>query len=158
MAYKDEYEVARLYSDGTFARQLADRFGTETRLRFHMAPPLLAKRDRDTGLPAKSTFGPWMLPVLRTLARLKGLRGTAFDPFGYASERRQERALADTYRNGLLRILERLTPETLPLAVDYARIAGTIRGYGHVKAANIAAAEKRFAAIEAQIEALSRQS
>ena len=86
MAYKDEYEVARLYTNGEFLRQVAEEFdGDKLRFEFHLAPPLLARRDPATGEPRKITFGPWMMPAFRLLARLKFLRGTAFDPFGYDS-------------------------------------------------------------------------
>ncbi len=156
MAYKDEYEVARLYTNGAFVRQLTDAFGPQTKLRFHMAPPFLGKRDRDSGLPTKSTFGPWMMLALQGMVRMKSLRGTAFDPFSYTVERRQERALIEDYREGILRILDRLTPATLSLAVDYARVAESIRGYGHIKAASVEAAHKRFAAIEAAFEATTK--
>src|SRR5690606_15302069 len=99
MAYKDEYEVARLYSDGAFRRQLAATFepdgadGRPLRFEFHLAPPLLARRDSATGQPRKTSFGPWMMSAFAVLAKLKGLRGTAFDIFGYTAERRMERGL-----------------------------------------------------------------
>jgi indolepyruvate ferredoxin oxidoreductase len=96
MAYKDEYEVARLYTDGSFLAQVADTFdGDKLRFEFHLAPPLLARRDPTTGLPRKMSFGPWLLPAFRLLARLKFLRGTAFDPFGRTQERRTERKLIE---------------------------------------------------------------
>jgi len=92
MAYKDEYEVARLYTDGAFLKQVANEFdGDNLRFEFHLAPPILARRDPATGLPRKMNFGPWMLSAFRLLAKLKGLRGTPFDPFGRSLERRTER-------------------------------------------------------------------
>ena len=97
LAYKDEYEVARLYTEAAFAAQLNGQFEGDFRLKFHLAPPLLASRDPKTGHLQKQEFGPWMLPVFRLLAKLKGLRGTAFDPFGYTAERKQERALIREY-------------------------------------------------------------
>src|SRR3984885_11175738 len=98
MAYKDEYEVARLYTDGSFVNQVASTFGGENlKLEFHLAPPLLARRDKTTGLPRKMNFGPWLLPAFRLLAKLKFLRGTAFDPFGRSLERRTERRLIADY-------------------------------------------------------------
>src|SRR5262245_23081180 len=97
MAYKDEYEVARLHSTHTWAQVKNEVAGKELRLEFHLAPPLFARRDPVTGQPRKMSFGPWMLSVFRLLAKLKGLRGTAFDPFGYTVERRTERALIADY-------------------------------------------------------------
>ena len=99
MAYKDEYEVARLYTDGSFERQVKAEFdGERLRFEFHLAPPLLARRDRTTGLPRKMNFGPWLLPAFRLLAKMKFLRGTALDPFSYSLERRTERKLIDDYK------------------------------------------------------------
>ena len=106
MAYKDEYEVARLYSDGAFQKQVANELGGE-RLRFnvHLAPPLLARRDKRTGVPRKMTFGPWIFSVFGVLAKLKFLRGTAFDPFGYTDERQTERQLVRDYEAMLTEIV-----------------------------------------------------
>jgi indolepyruvate ferredoxin oxidoreductase len=129
LAYKDEYEVARLYTDGRFAR----RFEGDVRLAFHMAPPLLTKKDPHTGLPAKRTFGAWMLPVLRALASLRGLRGTPLDPFGRTAERRAERALIEDYEATVRELAHGLTPENYGAAVAVAEVPEHIRGYGHVK-------------------------
>jgi indolepyruvate ferredoxin oxidoreductase len=134
MAYKDEYEVGRLYSNGEFQRQLASEFdGDRLRLEFHLAPPLLARRDPNTGAPRKISFGPWMLPIFKFLARLKFLRGTAFDPFAYSAERHLERKLIADYEAVLAELLEKLTPENHHLAVGIAAIPEKIRGFGHVK-------------------------
>ena len=98
MAYKDEYEVARLYTDGNFLKQVASTFdGKDLRFEFHLAPPLLAKPDPATGVPRKMSFGPWMMRAFGVLAKLKFLRGTPFDPFGYSQERRTERKLIADY-------------------------------------------------------------
>ena len=106
MAYKDEYEVARLYTDGAFLKQVETEFdGDNLRFEFHLAPPLLARRDKTTGLPRKMSFGPWMLPAFRLLAKLKGLRGTPFDPFGRSLERRTERKLIGDYEAMLDEVL-----------------------------------------------------
>lgn len=148
MAYKDEYEVARLYSSGEFARGILQQFGPDATLRFHMAPPILGRRDPDTGLAVKSSFGPWLMPVLRLLAHFKFLRGTACDPFGYSAERRIERVLIDEYQAGLARLLDHLSEETYASVVEYARVAVAIRGYGHVKGRAVTAARARFAEIE----------
>lgn len=139
MAYKDEYEVARLQSDPAFLEKLKSQFEGDWSLRFHLAPPILGKHDAQ-GKPVKQTFGPWMLPAFRMLAKLRGLRGTAFDPFGYMEERRTERALIGEYETLVGELIgARLTQETLPLAVELAQLPDGIRGYGHVKANNLSA-------------------
>jgi indolepyruvate ferredoxin oxidoreductase len=142
MAYKDEYEVARLYTDGSFLKQVAATFdGDNLRFEFHLAPPLLARRDKTTGLPRKMSFGPWMMPLFRLLAKLKFLRGTAFDPIGYTTERRTERRLLEDYRTLLREIAGNLTPQNHHLAVALASIPEKIRGFGHVKQRHLAAAK-----------------
>ncbi|WP_186418596.1 indolepyruvate ferredoxin oxidoreductase family protein [Bosea sp. CS1GBMeth4] len=147
MAYKDEYEVARLYSDGAFRRQLAATFeqssasGQKLRLEFHLAPPLLAKRDPHTGLPRKLSFGPWMMGAFGLLAKLKGLRGGTFDVFGYTSERRTERRLIADYEALIAEILAKLTPQSHALCVALAAIPEKIRGFGHVKERHLMAAK-----------------
>ena len=134
MAYKDEYEVARLYTDGAFLNQVAATFqGDRMRFNIHLAPPLLAKADPVTGAPRKMTFGPWMMGAFKMLAKLKGLRGTAFDPFGYTHERRTERQLVADYHDLLGELLKGLAVSNLPLAVALASIPEKIRGFGHVK-------------------------
>ena len=106
MAYKDEYEVARLYTDGAFMKQVAAEFGGESlRFEFHLAPPLLARTDKATGEPKKISFGPWMLPAFGLLAKFKFLRGTPFDPFGYSAERKTERELIADYEAMLGEVL-----------------------------------------------------
>ncbi|WP_100959231.1 indolepyruvate ferredoxin oxidoreductase family protein [Bosea sp. FBZP-16] len=147
MAYKDEYEVARLYSDGAFRKQLAATFeqdsasGEPLRLEFHLAPPLLAKRDPNTGLPRKMSFGPWMLGAFGLLAKLKGLRGSAFDVFGYTQERKTERRLIADYEALVAEILGKLSPQNHALCVALAAIPEKIRGFGHVKERHLAAAK-----------------
>jgi indolepyruvate ferredoxin oxidoreductase len=151
MAYKDEYEVARLYAGDDFARQVRATFaGEKLRFEFHLAPPLIARSDGRTGAPAKMSFGPWMMSVFRLLAKLKGLRGTTFDPFGHTQERRSERALIADYEALLAEIVERLTPENHSLAVGLAAIPDKIRGYGHIKARSLTAAKADEAALLAQ--------
>jgi indolepyruvate ferredoxin oxidoreductase len=148
MAYKDEYEVARLFSNGEFQRQVASEFdGANLRFEFHLAPPLLARRDPATGAPRKISFGPWMLPVFKLLARLKFLRGTAFDIFGYAAERRMERKLLADYEATLAELLTALTPENHHLAAGIAAIPEKIRGFGHVKRRHVDAAKADEAAL-----------
>jgi indolepyruvate ferredoxin oxidoreductase len=138
LAIKDEYEVARLYTDGSFERSLAEQFDSVGKLEFHMAPPLLA-RPGPNGRPKKMRIGPWLMPALRVLARFKGLRGTWADPFGHTQERKLERQLADDYE-AMLRteILPLLTADNHGLAQQIARVPERIRGYGHVKLGNLA--------------------
>ena len=157
MAYKDEYEVARLYSDGAFRKQLAATFeangsgGKPLRFEFHLAPPLLARRDPNTGLPRKMSFGPWMMAAFTLLARLKGLRGTAFDPFGRTQERRTERQLIGDYETLLNELLTRLTPENHALCLTLAAIPEKIRGFGHVKERHLKAAKAEEARLLDQL-------
>ncbi|KAA0574405.1 indolepyruvate ferredoxin oxidoreductase family protein [Azospirillum sp. B21] len=150
MAYKDEYEVARLYTDGAFLARLGEQFETGFRLRFHLAPPMLAARDPQTGRLKKSVYGPWMLTAFQMLAKLRKLRGTPFDPFGRTAERRAERRLVDVYERAILGMLASLAPETLEPAVRIASIPERIRGYGHVK-------EKAMAQAEAELHDLLAQ-
>jgi indolepyruvate ferredoxin oxidoreductase len=148
MAYKDEYEVARLYTDGAFGKQVEAEFGGDhLRFEFHLAPPLFARRDKTTGLPRKISLGPWMLPVFRMLAKLKGLRGTPFDPFGRTLERRTERKLIADYEAMLGEVLAALNPENHHLAVGLAAIPEKIRGFGHVKQRHLATAKADEAAL-----------
>ncbi len=154
MAYKDEYEVARLYTDGAFLKQVEAEFGNENlRFEFHLAPPLLARRDAATGLPRKMNFGPWMLRAFRLLAKLKALRGTPFDPFGRSIERRTERKLIGDYESMLDEVLAGLTPENHHLAVGLAAIPEKIRGFGHVKQQHLTAAKADEAALREQFRA-----
>jgi indolepyruvate ferredoxin oxidoreductase len=154
MAYKDEYEVARLYTDGSFLKQVAATFdGDNLRFEFHLAPPFLARRDKTTGLPRKMSFGPWMMPLFRLLAKLKFLRGTAFDLFGYTAERRTERRLLEDYRTLLREIAGNLTPQNHHLAVALASIPEKIRGFGHVKQRHLAAAKAEEAMLLEQFRA-----
>src|SRR5581483_5132691 len=154
MAYKDEYEVARLYTDGTFRKQIASTFeGDNLRFEFHLAPPLIARKDTATGEPRKMSFGPWMLSLFGALKRFKFLRGTPFDPFGYAAERRTERKLIADYEALLDEVLGRLTPENHHLAVGLAVIPEKIRGFGHVKARNLKVAKADEAALLEQLRA-----
>ena len=112
MAYKDEYEVARLYTDTSFVERVKSTFdGGNLRFEFHLAPPLLARRDKVTGEPKKMSFGPWLLGAFRVLTKFKVLRGTPLDPFGYTAERRTERRLIAEYSELLADIVEHLTPD-----------------------------------------------
>jgi len=136
LAYKDEYEVARLYTDPAFAARIAGQFEGSPRLEVHLAPPILGERDPVTGHARKRTFGPWVFALFRVLARLKGLRGTPFDPFGRTAERRAERALIATYEQAVTEALERLDHDSHSLVAEIARLPEQVRGFGHVKEAN----------------------
>lgn len=140
MAYKDEYEVARLFTDGRFEEKLRTQFAGEPRLTFHLAPPLLAQHDPVTGHLKKRAFGPWILPAMRFLAACKGLRGGLFDPFGKTAERRQERLLAQTYLSMIEALLPALNASNHGETLSLAKVAADIRGFGHVKKSNIAKA------------------
>jgi indolepyruvate ferredoxin oxidoreductase len=153
LAYKDEYEVARLYSDGRFQAQLKRQFAGEPALKVYLAPPLFAERDPDTGHLKKRAYGPWVLTAFKHLARLRRLRGTWLDPFGRAEERRTERQLIADYETVLEELLQGLSPDNHELAVAIAQIPEQIRGYGHVKMRHLAAAKAR----EAELLAAFRQ-
>jgi indolepyruvate ferredoxin oxidoreductase len=152
LAYKDEYEVARLLTSETFRRELDDAFEGQMKIAFHLAPPLLSRRDPETGRLKKRRFGGWLLGPLRVLAKLKVLRGTPLDLIGYHPHRRKERALIAEYEQLIEYILARLAPENLAVAIELAGIHGTIRGYDIVKDAAIAAAHGRIAACKQKFE------
>lgn len=149
MAYKDEYEVARLYVDGTFAKKLGDRFEGDFRLSFHLAPPLFARRDPMTGHLQKEEYGEWVMRAFRMLARLKFLRGTIFDPFGYSNERKSERKLIADYEAMIMRHTATLNSDQIGAVARLARLPEMVRGYGHIKEENI----RRFLVERAQVEA-----
>jgi indolepyruvate ferredoxin oxidoreductase len=154
MAYKDEYEVARLHSDPAFRAKIAAQFegvgGKDYTLNFYLAPPLLAKIDPNTGLPKKVRFGPWMMGAFGLLAKFKFLRGTAFDVFGRTEERRTERALIGEYEKLIDELLGKLSAENHAVAVSLAGIPEEIRGYGHVKEQHLKAARQKWAALLAK--------
>ncbi len=143
LAYKDEYEVARLHTDGRFLRQVAGTFEAGYKMKFHLAPPLLAPRDPGTGHLRKIEFGQWILPLLRLVASLRFLRGTSLDIFGYTEERRTERRLIAEYEETIAMVLDGLTPNNHEIAVDLAGLPEHIRGFGHVKKANVEDAMRR---------------
>ncbi len=138
MAYKDEYEVARLYCDPAFRQKLDEQFEGDYSLRFNLAPPLLARKDRVTGRPRKMEFGPWLLPLFGLLKRLRFLRGTPFDPFGRTPERKMERELISEYEQTVAELLQTLDHENYPLAIEIAGLPEQVRGYGYIKTENVA--------------------
>jgi indolepyruvate ferredoxin oxidoreductase len=137
LAYKDEYEVARLYADGRFEESLRRQFDGPYTLTFHLAPPLFAKRDPVTGHLRKREYGPWVMAAFRRLARLKGLRGTPLDVFGYTAERREERRLIRDYQATVGELIAGLDRENHRLAGEIAGLPLRIRGFGHVKEKSI---------------------
>jgi indolepyruvate ferredoxin oxidoreductase len=147
LAYKDEYEVARLHTATGFVESVKRNFGAEARMSFHFSPPLFARRDPATGRPRKYELGPWMLPVLRVLAKLKWLRGSKLDPFAYGADRRLERELLARYETALERIVAELDESRFTIALELAALPGHVRGFGPVKraaAANARATERRL--------------
>ncbi len=149
MAYKDEYEVARLYTSGDFRRQLQQQFDGDYKVHFHLAPPLLAKKDAD-GRLMKRAYGPWVFTAFGVLAKLRRLRGTPLDVFGYSDERRGERALIDDYALTVGGLLDTLDAGNIELAAGIAGVPEHIRGYGHVKHAHLQQAKAREAELLAE--------
>jgi len=152
MAYKDEYEIARLYTDGKFERAIRETFADGAKIKFQLAPPLIAERDPTSGHLKKKAYGAWMLSAFRVMAGLKGLRGTVFDPFGYTGERKMERQLITDYEAQLLEISSSLNVTNHAVAVQLAKLPMQMRGFGHVKEANIKTAK----ASEADLVAVFR--
>ncbi len=149
MAYKDEYEVARLHTDAAFTSKIENMFEGDFKIVHHLAPPATAKKNAKGELIKKS-YGPWMHKAFGVLAKFKGLRGTAFDPFGKTEERKMERALIQEYRASIDEVLKGLNARNLPLAIDIARIPEDIRGYGHVKERHLTAARAKWQGLLAQ--------
>jgi indolepyruvate ferredoxin oxidoreductase len=142
MAYKDEYEVARLFVEGGFFERIAAQMEGNYQLRFHLAPPLFSKRDTKGHLVKKS-YGPWVAYAYRALAAARGLRGTMFDVFGYMQERRDERAAIAAYIEQMHAVLRDLQPRQTTHALELARLPQSVRGFGHVKERNAEAAHTR---------------
>jgi indolepyruvate ferredoxin oxidoreductase len=145
LAYKDEYEVARLYTDGAFLKKIEGMFEGDYKVKFHLAPPLIAKPDPRTGEPKKLQFGRWMRLPFKVLAKLKFLRGTALDVFGRTEERHMERALIAEYERTVETLLAGLTRDNHALAVEIASLPETIRGFGHIKSKSADAARAKQA-------------
>jgi len=152
MAYKDEYEVARLYTDGSFEKQIESMFEGDVSVSFNLAPPLFSKRDPVTGYLLKREYGPWMLKAFKLLATLKSLRGTPFDIFGHTGERKRERALIKDYEKLTNKLLNTLNHDNHALAVEIAELATQVRGYGHIKEESIRCYKERLAELIAMYE------
>ncbi|CAN5817724.1 indolepyruvate ferredoxin oxidoreductase family protein [soil metagenome] len=154
MAYKDEYEVARLYTDGSFKAKLAEQFEGTPKLSFHLAPPISGKRDAH-GNPVKQKFGAWMMPAFRVLASLRRLRGTSLDIFGKTAERRMERQLIEDYREAMEQVMSRFEQadpdDVRATALAIARLPEQIRGFGHVKLESVVATRVRWDELMAQL-------
>jgi indolepyruvate ferredoxin oxidoreductase len=151
MAFKDEYEVARLHSLPDWQAQLARDFAGTPRIELNLAPPLLSKQDPNTGLPAKRRFGPWMLTAMGLLRHGKVLRFTPLDPFGRTEERRMERALIAEYRAAIEAFLPKLTVQNHATICDWAEVAAGIKGFGPIKARNVEKTRARWREIEAAL-------
>jgi indolepyruvate ferredoxin oxidoreductase len=158
LAIKDEYEVARLLTDPAFENTLARDFQPGGTMRFHLAPPLLARLDPATGRPRKISFGPWLKPFLRGLSAMKGMRNTVFDPFGYTAERRAERSLITRYEDDVAELIANLTPGNHAIAVAVAQLPQDIRGFGPVKEQSMKRATERRAELLAAFAAPPQQA
>jgi len=153
MAYKDEYEVARLYTDGQFLEKLGQQFEGDYKLSFHLAPPLFSDRDPVTGELKKREYGAWIMPAFRLLASLRKLRGTKLDLFGYTAERKMERRLIGDYEATIEQVLASLDQNNHAMAVQIASVPESMRGYGHIKEKNVVAAKAREASLLAAYRA-----
>jgi indolepyruvate ferredoxin oxidoreductase len=149
MAYKDEYEVARLHTRPEFLKAIKSQFEGDFTLNFHLAPPLIAATN-DKGELQKQKFGAWMVLGFSLLKHIKGLRGSALDIFGYTQERRTERALISEYRATVAALLGKLSAENHAQALELARLPEGIKGFGHVKARNLAAVRSKWDALLTQ--------
>ena len=157
MAYKDEYEVGRLYSNGTFQKKVEGLFEGDYKIRYHLAPPLLAKKDPETGHLRKQEFGSWVLGMFKILSRLKFLRGTAFDIFGRTEERKMERQLIEDYRLLAEEVANSLNSSNIDLAKQLLSLPEEIRGFGHVKEANVVQVRKAWQALLLEYRSIREQ-
>jgi len=155
MAYKDEYEVARLHTSEAFTRQLEATISGKPKITHHLAPPFITRRDPKTGQIRKIAFGPWIRPFLRVIAHLKVLRGTPFDVFGYTSERRDERVRIDEYEQMISDICTSLSSEKLQVATEIAKLILSIRGFGHVKEHSAETAGKQLEQLMLKMAAIT---
>lgn len=154
MAYKDEYEVARLFTNTEFRSALNEQFEGNFTLKFHLAPPILARRNPLTGIPGKMEFGPWLEHVFRILAHGKHVRGTWLDVFSYTRERRMERRLVRDYQRAIQSMAEQLSEQNFALALELAELPKDVRGFGHVKERNVHIFDQRLAEIVRALQAM----
>ena len=154
MAYKDEYEVARLHSDGTFKQRIASMFEGNYSIKYHLAPPLFSAKDANGHL-IKSEYGSWVGWVFPVLAKLRFLRGSLLDPFGHTDERKMERALITDYRDTLTKLLPQLSADNLSTMVALASVPEDIRGYGHVKERHLRNAKEKQAELLNKLSPIS---
>jgi len=152
MSYKDEYEVARLYTNGEFEKQIADTFEGDFKLNYHLAPPLISMGKKLDGRPRKRAFGSWMMPAFKMLTKFKNLRGGTFDIFSYTSERKMERKLIEDYRSTVADLLGKLTEDNRHFAAAIARLPNDIRGFGPVKEEAIKKSEEKLEELMVQFE------
>ncbi len=150
MAYKDEYEVARLHTDGSFKEKIAANFTGDYKVKFHMAPPIFNRGLDTQGRPKKTTFGPWMYSVLSFVAKFRSLRGTAFDVFGYTEERKMERHLISDYKARILALLPKINEDNISVATEIANVPDQIRGYGPVKEKSVVEATQALQELESK--------
>jgi len=143
MAYKDEYEVARLYTTGDFEKRIKETFDGDFKINFNLAPPMFSKKDSNGHL-VKQQYGPWIFTAFKLLAKMKGLRGGAFDFFGKTEERKMERQLIVDYRKSLEELMAGLNHDNYVLAIQIAKVPEHIRGYGHVKEAHFVKAKAQW--------------
>ncbi len=143
MAYKDEYEVARLYTTGDFEKRIKETFDGDFKINFNLAPPMFSKKDSNGHL-VKQQYGPWIFTAFKLLAKMKGLRGGSFDIFGKTEERKMERQLIVDYRQSLEELMAGLNQDNHELAIQIAKVPEHIRGYGHVKEAHFAKAKAQW--------------
>jgi len=153
LAYKDEYEVARLYTEGNFEKRIREQFTGDFRIKFHLAPPLISRKDKNTGLPRKMTFGPWTMSLFRQLARFRFLRGSRLDPFSYTADRKLERRLIAEYEQLVEQLLPRVNGGNIDTIEQLLDLPEKIRGFGYIKRRNADAAEQEKTALLAKLDA-----
>src|SRR6202035_5624457 len=151
LAYKDEYEVARLYTDGRFEKQIRDQFDGDYKISFNLAPPIMGGAKDALGRPKKRAFGPWLMPVFRLLAKMRWLRGTAFDVFALSPDRWVERDLIAGYEKDVAHVLSVLSPLNLDTAIEILSLPDRIRGSGPVKEKSVQDAKARYAQLAADL-------
>jgi indolepyruvate ferredoxin oxidoreductase len=152
MAFKDEWEVARLYADPAYKKALSEAFTGVKTVKLHLAPPLLSKKDPETGELQKRAFGPWVFQAMALMAKFRFLRGTPVDIFSKTAERKMERRLRDEYETLMRDLADTLTPQRLETSVALAELPDMVRGYGHVKDRNVEHYEAEKARLIARLD------